>query len=273
MKNLSTLRRNFSYFLNVVSQKQAPARNALLAIANSVKGRYKIYTKHCSNNELHLFPLSIFNGVDAVNLAECYGKNSEVKKLKELIYKAQPEHIRYECQYCCIGDSTESFDHYLPVSSFPEFSVLSLNLIPCCSKCNSIKGNNWKDAGGSRNIVNMYYDPLPTQSFLRCEVKYKRNTPVIDYYIENTHGIDPLLYQIIDRHFSRLGLLKRFKQRTNTEVLNIKNSFGQLRANTRIKKVSKILLNGRSTNETRLRVQLLESRFEGGAFQKSKVFD
>lgn len=41
----------------------------------------------------------------------------------------------------CGGDGPRTIDHYLPKEWYPEFSVLSYNLIPSCATCNSKRGS------------------------------------------------------------------------------------------------------------------------------------
>ncbi|MDQ7860344.1 HNH endonuclease [Peribacillus frigoritolerans] len=47
-------------------------------------------------------------------------------------------YYRTKCAYCGIGD-TNYMDHYLPKDDFPEYSIHSYNLVPCCSYCNEKK--------------------------------------------------------------------------------------------------------------------------------------
>lgn len=243
MKNLKPLTRNFSYFSRIIAQKDPIVRVQLLAIELQVKSDYSKYVRECKNARLSSYTASSYNGINATNLIACYSTAREVKRLKEHIYLNQYPHVRYECQYCTIGDSSESFDHYLPKEHFPEFSVLSNNLIPCCSKCNSHKGANWKDVSGERNIINYYYDTVPNQQFLNCSITFKRRTPVASFSISNPGTIDPASFRLIQRHFTRLLLLERFKKKSNTEITNISNSIRQLTPTHTFAQVAQFLLN------------------------------
>jgi 5-methylcytosine-specific restriction endonuclease McrA len=223
--------------------KHPPVKPALQAIATNVQSEYRDYVQACKNNSLDSFTNSAFTGIDLDYLRECYADRLEVNNLKEDIYNNQENHIAFECQYCTIGSSEESFDHYLPKEDFPEFSVLSNNLIPSCSKCNSLKKTRWKDTGLTRNIINYYYDVLPAQQYLFCTIIYRRGTPIIDYSLNNPGGINPNLFRIITRHYERLNLIERFKKNTNNEVTNIINSLTPLVTSHSLAQASNYLLN------------------------------
>lgn len=224
MRNLVPIRGNFSHFLNIVSKRHIATRTSIKLIENSVHGRYKKFVSRARQNDLVLFDVSYFSGANSALLASCYGKTEGVKKLKEEIYANQTPNLRYSCQYCMIGQSDDGFDHYLPKESFCEFAVLSNNLIPCCSHCNTLKGEEWKDIGIGRNIINLYYDQIPNIQFLFCNVNIISGTPNISFSINNPGGIPAPDFRIIDRHFNRLNLLDRFGKHSNTVVTDIVDS-------------------------------------------------
>ena len=68
-----------------------------------------------------------------------------------------------KCPYCGIGSPIE-LDHYLPKSKFPQFSILPLNLIPSCERCNKYgKGTNVAKNKSDQVLHpyldhNLYYD-------------------------------------------------------------------------------------------------------------------
>jgi hypothetical protein len=45
-----------------------------------------------------------------------------------------------KCPFCGGVGQSFTLDHYLPKTKFPQFSVLPINLVPCCRDCNSSKG-------------------------------------------------------------------------------------------------------------------------------------
>lgn len=159
-------------------------------------------------------------------LLSCY--NNSTKKLKELkrkILNLQNDVQRDICQYCGIN-SFDTFDHYLPKSHFPEYSVLSINLVPCCNKCNQNKSSDWKDNRGKRNFINLYYDELPDKPCINFKVTYDNDIPVFDFtlskpdnYDENENLID---FNLFESHFNKLSLIKRFERKINGYITEIR---------------------------------------------------
>jgi hypothetical protein len=229
MKNLQPLKRNAAYLKKIIDGREEPYKTDLTAIIGTIHTNYKTFVSRCTSNTLEKFTASAFAAPHDVNLRGCYADTVSVKKLKDDIYANQPAHIRYECQYCMIGNSDDSFDHYLPKQSFPEFAVLSNNLIPCCAKCNSKKSEYWYDnAQVSRGIINFYYDQLPNIQFLQCNIHYVKGVPSVTFSLNNPGGVIPIhLFQVIELHYAKLELFKRFSKKFNREVTNAANSLAQ----------------------------------------------
>jgi 5-methylcytosine-specific restriction endonuclease McrA len=242
MKNLTPLQRNYYYFLRIIDARHDPARAALLTIVSDVRAEYKVYVKHSKANSLNIVGASKFLLPNNNYLRECYANTSEVQSLKNAIRNRQPAHLHFECQYCMSG-SSDTFDHYIPKEVYPEFAVLSNNLIPCCPTCNSIKGVVWKDPTGERNIINFYYDQIPIEQYLFCHITYRRNTPKIAFTINNATGIDAGLFHTIRRHYERLRLLTRFTDRSNTVVTNVVDEISQYVGQKTRLEVRQIILN------------------------------
>lgn len=60
------------------------------------------------------------------------------------------------CPFCG-GDGARTIEHYLPQTSYPEFSVYSLNLLPSCGSCNS-KRNSLNAYGATTSPLHPYFD-------------------------------------------------------------------------------------------------------------------
>lgn len=60
------------------------------------------------------------------------------------------------CPFCG-GDGARTIEHYLPQTSYPEFSVYSLNLLPSCGSCNS-KRNSLNAHGAIVSPLHPYFD-------------------------------------------------------------------------------------------------------------------
>ncbi|EDZ59145.1 HNH endonuclease [Bacillus cereus group sp. MYBK77-1] len=155
-------------------------------------------------------------------LLSCYGQNVNLSKLKKRIKENQELALRAKCIYCGIN-SPGTFDHYLPKEDYPEFAVLSMNLIPCCEKCNSKKGKRWKTGADLRIFLNLYYDIIPDEQFLFASLAYhdQSHVPTVDFYLQLADSIGTNLSSMITSHYEHLNLLNRFEDHANDELSNI----------------------------------------------------
>lgn len=221
MKNLIPLTRKIEYWDNIVNRKKIAHRLALQAIRPNVLVRITDYVNRISPNNLETIPASPFVAPHIEYLQGCYGKSNNLSILKTRIRDRQNILQRVECQYCNIGEPN-TFDHYLPKLSFPEFSALSINLIPCCSQCNTQKGEEWLLLG-NRKIINYYYDILPNIDYLQCNIVYIGNVPQANFSLDRAR-IPVNIRAIIVNHFETLLLLDRYKQRSNSEIVDVLNA-------------------------------------------------
>ncbi len=72
-----------------------------------------------------------------------------------------------ECPYCLVSQAA-TLDHVLPKAVFPEFAILSKNLVPCCDECQRGKGSHWRTPTGGRRHPHPYYDPADPVPLLAC---------------------------------------------------------------------------------------------------------
>ena len=195
-------------FMRIVTAKtETDRKNRLRALERALIGHYDLY--RANTNTLELIEAAGYASPDKEDLEDCYNTSTkELDTLKKHIRSMQPPIIYNTCQYCGIG-VPNSFDHYLPKSTFPEFAVLSLNLLPCCSVCNGHKGIVFL-VDGERQFVNLYFDPLPQTRYLFVDIDYEDGLPMATYRLSNVSGIDPLLFRRIETHFTRLNLYLRY---------------------------------------------------------------
>jgi len=73
-----------------------------------------------------------------------------------------------KCSYCGIlRHSLADLDHFMPRSKYPEFSILSWNLIYVCKECNQdYKKSSFLTTDGTRKFLHPYYDiyNVPTKT-------------------------------------------------------------------------------------------------------------
>jgi hypothetical protein len=196
-----------------VGAKRTPRRFRLEAMSLFVEGSYESFGSQL--HYLESLPPAALTDMEKEDLQHCYvAPTQPLNRLKADI----ATHLRNACpvaaalcQYCGLSYAPSDFDHYLPKEIFAEFSVLSLNLTPCCGRCNQLKQTAWLDQGGFRRIVSFYYDTLPASQFLFADV-IMNEVPLAQFSLSDNAAEYGGLERTIRSHFEQLQLLSRFAQ-------------------------------------------------------------
>ena len=146
-------------------------------------------------------------------------KPVSLKRAQQKIIELLPKELSGRCPYCRLSEYNTS-DHYLDKSEYPEYSIFPLNLIPCCSKCNSKKGDKFLDLDGNRMFINFRFDTLPDYEFLFCNIECKNSIPLIKGFELRFKDNEPLEITI-RHHFDELDLDNRFKEFSRNTVSTI----------------------------------------------------
>jgi len=243
MKNLKKPNfNNIDRFKEIATSKNIDRREKLLSLMHIVIRRYEEYEmKFQIGNDLSEISKKSWNIEYENVLKHCYKSNTGgLDKLKKDIKKAQDNNV---CQYCGIIPTSKTFDHYLPKSDFPEYSVLADNLIPCCYECNIKKGDKWVE-NGRRQILHLYFDEIPKERFLFAEVRYENQKVIVNFKLENNAQIEEEKFEIIKAHYESLSLMSRFKEQVNEVVSSIRSSikYSGIK-NFRFEKIKKLIKN------------------------------
>ncbi len=200
-------------------------RTPLLAIRPAIVNRFTEYQQFCIPNILENISTSVYSGAIATSLRSCYNSGSAgIERLKQAIRDEQQEFLKGECQYCNIGEPS-TMDHYLPQEEFPEFAALSINLLPCCSKCNTEKGEEWQ-INGNRRIINYYFDDLPNVDYLFCTITFRNGNALANFSL-NTNAVAAGIAAVITNHFQDLDLLERYRIRSGGEIVEVRDAIMQ----------------------------------------------
>jgi len=250
MKSLGSLPlATLAYFTAIAAAKHQPRRQRLVTLSPFVERRYTTYVQSTAN----LASLSIAAVVkqDKDDLIHCF--ESPTGALNSLKVDIETHHnftcpdVAALCQYCGLNYGPSEFDHYLPKESFPEYSVLSLNLVPCCGRCNGLKGTVWLDANGVREILNLYYDTLPNQRFLHADIQVSNGPnaiPVAQFRLSNNPADYGGLMATVLNHYKNLELLVRYRRAASARFSDIKTACGPLILSKGTDFVARMLLRG-----------------------------
>jgi hypothetical protein len=125
------------------------------------------------------------------------------------------------CPLCAHRD-VSSLDHYLPKENYPEFAVLPMNLVPCCSGCNGEKRAFIPNAE-EEQLFHPYFDDWGTYDLLTATIEIGA---YIDVYfgIADT-GVPDMIRQRAQNHFDRLGLDGLYSANAAAELISKRDDF------------------------------------------------
>lgn len=229
MKNLNVFNGNTHDFLDdVVNSKRNtlddPTYKERLAILTpNVKLCFNTFDiAHNANNHISLVPHGYVTP-DKDDLLKLY--NPKAKKLvtfKNTSTTVLDNRASTVCQYCTIN-SANTLDHIVPKTEFAEFAVNPKNLLPACSECNGYKLDRFKN-NNDRLFLNLYTDILPVTQYLFVDIQITNGVVEVDYRLSNINNVNVQLFSIIESHYEKLHLFRRFKSKTNTIISEMINS-------------------------------------------------
>lgn len=213
---------------SIVGGKSGDRGTRLTDMLPAVQARYGVFEAAYTATGISGVAQRTWTQAEREDLLHCYETSAKaLKQLKTLISESQLDGVREVCPYCGIG-SPRQFDHYLPKEKFPEYSVHSYNLVPCCGVCNGKKSDIWLQPNNTRTFINFYLDSLPAMPMLdvtvQWSVKSGKLVPVSTFQLVCPAGFGAAEFQLISTHFLKLGLLARYKDQAHTEFLAIRNS-------------------------------------------------
>jgi len=211
-------------FADIIDAKRdAIVKADLQTKKSTVLEKYVEYELHFNNQTIANITPSAFSQGDK-NLLACYlSGGTKIAELKKHIKLLQDKYANEKCMYCRIKDP-DSYDHFLPKEDYPEFCALGLNLIPCCTTCNKKKDRYWRESGKT-GIINFYLDDLPSKQFLFADISLADPaTPSITFKIDNRNKITASIFEIIKKHFKRLELLVRYKDKSDTAISELERT-------------------------------------------------
>jgi len=213
---------------DIVGGKNGDRGTRLTDMLPAVQARYGVLEAAYTVASISGVAQGTWTKAEREDLLHCYETTTKaLQKLKTVISESQPDGVREVCPYCGIGGPRQ-FDHYLPKEKFPEYSVHTYNLVPCCGVCNGKKSDIWLQPNNTRTFINFYLDSLPALPMLVVTVHWSAKNgklvPVSTFQLVRPAGFGATEFQLVSTHFQKLGLLARYKDQAHTEFLAIRNS-------------------------------------------------
>lgn len=165
-------------------------------------------------------PSTSLNNADGTRLFDCYESGGGVDRA--ILDQVRQVADGY-CPYCSLrmrpkprGRSPDR-DHFLPRSIFPEFSILSVNIVVACDDCNAVKSNLYVDPQGRPIFLHPYFDALLTRRVLVASASVVADTMQISFAID-ANNLDQASVDRVFRHIDRLGLFDRLADEATYEL-------------------------------------------------------
>lgn len=165
---------------------------------------------------------------------------STFNQLRNNIFARLPMDL---CPYCDLNVANQ-LEHYLDKSTYPEFSIYPLNLIPCCDYCNKKKGASQLDSNEENLFINFYFDKIPNSKWLYVDIKIPNqlDSPIISVYLSFSKcNISKHLEHSIRNHFLNLKLFDRYRKKIESiypiHIEEIKEHLSRTLSHSDIKRV------------------------------------
>jgi hypothetical protein len=146
------------------------------------------------------------------------------KDIRAEILRGSPDG---RCPLCDQG-RVATLDHYLPQTTFPEFAILPVNLIPACAECNRTKAAAYEEAGEGL-FLHAYLDVLPSKTrFLFARTGVDEGAFAVSFHVEPPRSLAADLRRRIRSHFARLGLADYYRAEGVNELTERGGSIKEL---------------------------------------------
>ena len=219
---------SFEFHQKVVNSKHRTKNDStykerINILENVIKRQFEEHDKLFDTDKLEfLSPAPLADG-QKKDLITLYNyKTKPFQQLNDILTTGENGTRQPLCPFCTINN-VNTFDHFIPKNTFAELSDHPINLIPCCSECNSKKSTNWKE-GNSRKYINFYIDDLPSTQYLYANIIIADSTLNVKFEIRNEGNINNILFTRIKNHYTDLELCERFALNSDNIISELKNT-------------------------------------------------
>lgn len=123
-----------------------------------------------------------------------------------------------KCPFCGGIGNPKTLDHYLPKAHYPSFSILPINLVPCCRDCNSAKSAAFSEKKSDQSL-HPYMEPSHffDDNWLHAEV-IETVPPSINYYVKPPEAWTECDKLRVENHVKDFDLISRFSDEAASQL-------------------------------------------------------
>lgn len=231
---------SFNLYKDAVDRKRNVADKLKLQnIEKKVKNSYDNYQAAFIDKSVHTLNKDDSYSLDEKDLLKgLYGSSHKVvRDIRAWIDVHNKRTYLRKCPYCTLSRANTT-EHILPKDDYPEYAIDALNLLPCCSECNSAKGSKVRDENGNPRIINFYYNMLPETQYLYVRLLEDEKGYIdFEYYLDNPNRqVEEPMFQLIQSHFKIFGLIKSFEEEAIANYVEIENRLKRSASESGVKK-------------------------------------
>lgn len=207
--------------LNGKAKKLIEVRQQLRQILQEYEEDYRENGEDLQQITNDDYKLSSVHEISNAHMKELYKEffNSD-SKFRQNLYNLTPS----RCPICDAnwGYAVRTLDHILPESIFPQFSILPLNLVPTCYRCNHAKSTTVGYLS-NEGVINPFFNNINLTNYLKCYIYIQNNdfTTHVHLRPESELDINHDRYQRLKFFYEKVYKLNEtYSEVTRTSILN-----------------------------------------------------
>ena len=147
---------------------------------------------------------------------DAYGYVQDGRRLKKL--RADLKLLADYCPYCGFAPISD-LDHHLQRGRFKLLSIFALNLVPCCSPCNTGKRRTPSE-NPAEHQLHTYLESVTQFDFLRAAVALQAGTGALEvtYSVAQCDGMSAELQSRLEHHLTEFDLRNKYAKQVNIHL-------------------------------------------------------
>jgi hypothetical protein len=206
--------------------KRKRLKNAAAQVGEAID-QYVEFARGQRLNDMPAFNATTF-GASKSDFASLY---DSFMVTKESIGRAEYDKIRNAprggiCPFCATRQ-VKTVDHFLPKSSYPQFTIAFENLVGCCRDCNTVKLTAASTVA-EKTLFHPYFESFPQRDWLVAVIE-SRHPITLTFSVSDALNTDSVAKKRIENQFQALELRETFAFFASTLFSSQQKTFDGIR--------------------------------------------